>query len=103
LGFDLAEVEYYGLYKVVDVDLDFNKDIEHLVPSISNRHKTTMPIVNEQMTVHPMTSKIINTTGPIGNISHNDNLQLNGINLPTKNSQNIRNDTSIQHESFGKL
>jgi hypothetical protein len=84
LVLELREVEYASLNKMLNIDLNLNKDIKHFPPSLSNGHKTRMSIMNQQITLHQIRSYIIDTTCTIGNVAHDNCVNLYLINLVTE-------------------
>ncbi len=88
---------------MLNVNLDFDKHIQNFSSGLGDWHKARMAVVNQQITVHKIRCDIINTTGPISHISHDDNAQVYLIDLQTESLKDVRDDTCVQHETLWEL
>jgi len=92
---ELLKVENNRINEMFNIDLNLNKDIQHFPPGLGDRHKTRVPIMHKQITLHQIRRNIINTTCPIRDIPHDNYTQLDLIDLHTEGFQNVSDDTRV--------
>ncbi len=86
-----------------DIDLDLNKDIQDLPPGLSNGHKARMSIMNQEIAVHKIRSDVIDTTRAICHITHDNDVDMDLVDLETEGFEDVGDDAGVEHEAFGKL
>lgn len=86
-----------------DIDLDLNKDIQDLPPGLCDWHKARMAIMNQEIAVHKIRSDVIDTTCAIRHIAHDNDVDMDLVDLETEGLEDIGNDAGVEHEAFGKL
>jgi hypothetical protein len=93
--FELCKVKGTSLNKVFDIDLDLNKDIQDLPPGLSNGHKARMSIMNQEITVHKIRGDVIDTTRAIRHIAHDNDVEMDLIDLETEGFEDISDDAGV--------
>jgi hypothetical protein len=88
---------------VFDIDLNLNKYIQDLPPGLRDGHKARMSIMNQEITFHKIRSNVIDTTCTIRHITHDNDVEMDLIDLETEGFEDIGDDAGVEHEAFGKL
>lgn len=99
LMLELRKIEDYSFNKVLNIYLYLHKHVQNFPSCLSDRNETGMSIVNQQIAVHLVTCKIIDTTSSVSNISHNNDF--NGHD--GKLSEDVVDYACKEHQALRKL
>lgn len=93
----VLKVEQDSVDEVPNININFDKNIHDLPLGLRDGHKTRMAVMHQQIAVELITSNIVDTTGPVGDISQYYSVAAG------EDLDDVADQAAEQHEAFGEL